>query len=80
MCSKFGWIRPQTTELAALERQKKSQKTYNGENGAIVISRLFLIGSFSYLQETRKYRASKIQCLQVFSVDIDPILHASYIV
>ena len=30
MSSKFGGIRPRTTELAALERIKKSQN-YNGE-------------------------------------------------
>ena len=39
-----------TTELAVLERQKKSPYTYNGENGVVTFSRLFLIGSFSYLQ------------------------------
>ena len=38
--------------LAALERWKKSSYTYNGENGVSTFSRLFLIGSFSYLQVT----------------------------
>ena len=47
--SKFGRIRPRTTELAALERRKKFSYTYNGENYVITFSRLFLIGSFSYL-------------------------------
>ena len=31
MSSKFGRIRPRTTELAALERMKKIPYTYNGE-------------------------------------------------
>ena len=53
MSSKFGQIRPQTTELAALERWKKFPYTYNGENYVITFSRLFLIGSFSYLQVRR---------------------------
>ena len=52
---KFGQIGPQTTELAALERRKKSPLTYNGENGVSTFSRLFLIRSFSYLQVTRTY-------------------------
>ena len=30
--SKFGQIGPRTAELAALERLKKSPKTYNGRN------------------------------------------------
>ena len=55
MSSNFGQIRLQTTELAALERQKKSPKTYNGENGVSTFSQLFLIRSFSYLQVTRTY-------------------------
>ena len=50
--SKFGQILTQTTELAALDRWKKSPLTYNGENGVSALSRLFLIGSFSYLQVT----------------------------
>ena len=53
MSSKFGRIRPRTTELAALERRKKFPYTYNGENYVIIFSRLFLIGSFSYLQVMR---------------------------
>ena len=53
MSLKFGRIRPRTTELAALERRKKFPKTYNGENYVITFSRLFLIGSFSYLQVMR---------------------------
>ena len=53
MISKFGQIRPQTTELAALEHMKKIPQTYNGENGVITFSPLFLLGSFSYLQVMR---------------------------
>ena len=40
-------------ELAALERRKKFP--YNGKNEVITFSRLFLIGSFSYLQVMRTY-------------------------
>ena len=40
MSSKFGRIRPRTTELAALEHRKKFPKTYNGENYVITFSRL----------------------------------------
>ena len=53
MSSKFGLIRPRTMELAALERRKKFPYTFNGENYVITFSRLFLIGSFSYLQVMR---------------------------
>ena len=53
MSSKFGRIRPLTTELAALERMKKIPYTYNGENDVITFSPLFLIGFFSYLQVMR---------------------------
>ena len=53
MSLKFGRIRPRTMELAALERPKKFPQTYNGENYVITFSRLFLIGSFSYLQVMR---------------------------
>ena len=53
MSSKFGRIRPRTTELAALERMKEIPLTYNRENDVITFSPLFLIGSFSYLQITR---------------------------
>ena len=55
MSSNFGQIRPPTTELAALERRKKFPLTYNGKNEVITFSRLFLIGSFSYLQVVRTY-------------------------
>ena len=41
MSSKFGRIRPQTTELAALERMKKIPYTYYGENDVITFSQLF---------------------------------------
>ena len=53
MSSKFGKIRPRTTELAALECMKKKRKTYNGENDVITFSPLFFIGSFSYFQVMR---------------------------
>ena len=39
MCSKFGKNRPGSTELAALERLKKTPYTYNGRN---VVSSLLL--------------------------------------
>ena len=55
MSSNFGQIGPLTTELAALERQKKFPQTYNGKNEVITFSRLFLIRSFSYLQVMRTY-------------------------
>ena len=55
MSSKFGQIWPPTTELAAFERRKKFPWTYNGKNEVITFSRLFLIGSFSYLQVMRTY-------------------------
>ena len=42
MSSKFGRIRPQTTELAALERKKKKLPySYNEENDDITFYRLF---------------------------------------
>ena len=41
MSSKFGRVRPQTMELADLERIKKIPYTYNGENDDITFSRLF---------------------------------------
>ena len=44
--SKFGQILTQTTELAALERWKKSPLTYNEGKCVSALSRLFLIGSF----------------------------------
>ena len=43
MSSKFSEIRPWTTELAALERLKKIQQTYIGENDVIILSSLFFI-------------------------------------
>ena len=55
MSSNFGQIRLPTTELAALEHRKKFSWTYNGKNEVITFSRLFLIGSFSYLQVVRTY-------------------------
>ena len=50
MSSKFGWIRPRTTELAAFECMKKSHRLIMGKNDVIKFSPLFLFGSFSYLQ------------------------------
>ena len=46
----FGLLGPLTAELAALERLKKYPYAYNGKNELSTFSRLFLIGSFSYLQ------------------------------
>ena len=53
MGSKFSKICPGSTELATLERLKKSTYTYNGRNvvGTLVFS--FLNGSSSFLQITR---------------------------
>ena len=48
--SNLGLIGPPTAELAALERLKKSPFAYNGKKDVSTFSRLFLIGSFSYLQ------------------------------
>ena len=42
MSSKFGKIRPWTTELAALEHLKKIPLTYNRENDVIYFSPLFM--------------------------------------
>ena len=50
MSSNFGLIGLLTAELAALERLKKSPMAYNGEKDVSSFSRLFLIGTFSYLQ------------------------------
>ena len=41
--------------VSCLERRKKIPQTYNGKNEVITFSRLFLIGSFSYLQVMRTY-------------------------
>ena len=48
--SNFGLLGPLTAELAALECLKKSPLAYNGKNDVSTFSRLFFIGSFSYLQ------------------------------
>ena len=53
--SKYSQIGTPTAELAAFERLTKSPQTYNGRNGVVTISRLFLIGSISYLQVTMTY-------------------------
>ena len=53
MTLNFGQILPQTAELAALERQKKTPKTNNEEICFFAFCRLFVINSFSYLQVTR---------------------------
>ena len=52
MSSKFGQIRPQTTELAALERQKKSHRLIMVKT---TFSQLFWSDPFLYLQVTRTY-------------------------
>ena len=49
MSSKFGEIRPWTTELTAPEGSEKIPKAYNGENDVITLSPLFFILSFSFL-------------------------------
>ena len=48
--SNFGLIGPPTADLAALESLKKSPLAYNRKKDVSTFSRLFLIGSFSYLQ------------------------------
>ena len=53
MSSKFGRIRSQTTELAALERMKKSHRLIMGKTMSSHFYPLFLIGSFSYFQVMR---------------------------
>ena len=46
----FGLLGPLAAELAALERLKKYPLAFNGKNDVSTFSRIFLIGSFSYLQ------------------------------
>ena len=53
--SKFTQIGPPAAELAALERLKKNHMLIMGKNGDATVSRLFLIGSISYLQVTITY-------------------------
>ena len=53
--SNFGLIGLPTAELAALECLKKSPYAYNGKNDVSTFSRLFLSGSFSYLQVMMTY-------------------------
>ena len=48
--SNFGLIGPPTAELAALERLKNPHRLIMEKNDVSTFSRLFLIGSFSYLQ------------------------------
>ena len=74
--SNFGLIGQRTTELAALERLKKSPLAYNGKNDVSTFSRLFLIGSFSYLQVMITYvrawmnlKFSQIQPLVFMVID-----------
>ena len=79
MSSKFGEIRPWTTELAALERLKKIPQTYNGENDVITLSPLFFIRSFSYLQAMRTcinaWMSSKFgQILPMVSMATDSVI------
>ena len=50
MSSNFGLIGPPTAELATLERLKKCPLPYNGKKDVSAFSRLFMIGSFLYLQ------------------------------
>ena len=53
MSSNYSQFLPRTVELAALERLKKSHKTYNGENLVSTLVPSFLIGSSPVLQVTR---------------------------
>ena len=48
--SNFGLLGLLAAELAALERQKNPHKLIMGKNVVSTFSRLFFIGSFSYLQ------------------------------
>ena len=49
----FGKIRPRTAELASLERLEIFPYTYYWENLVSTLAPSFLIGSSSFLQETR---------------------------
>ena len=53
--SKFSQIGQPTADLAGLERLKKLPIAYYRKNGVATFSRLFLIGSISYLQVTMTY-------------------------
>ena len=53
MSSKFGRIRPRTTELVALEYMKKSRRVIMGKTMSSHFFPLFLIGSFLYMQVMR---------------------------
>ena len=53
MSSKFGQIRPRTTELAALELIKKSHRLIMGKTMSSHFLPYFQFGSFSYLQVMR---------------------------
>ena len=66
MSSKFGEIRPWTTELAALERLKKIPLTYNGENDHI-FSAIFHLILFILAGNEDKHRS-----LDQFEIRPDP--------
>ena len=53
----FEFLPDWTTDcrVSCLERLKKSPLAYNGKKDVFTFSRLFLIGSFSYLQVTITY-------------------------
>ena len=53
--SKFSQIGQPTAVLASLECLKKLPIAYNRKNGVATFSRLFVIGSISYLQVTMTY-------------------------
>ena len=55
MSLKVSQIQLLTAELAALECLKIPHKFYNWKSGVVTFSRLFLIGSISYLQVTMTY-------------------------
>ena len=58
----------QTTELAAIERWKKSPYTYNGENGVSKFSRLFFVRVIFILAGNYDIHKS----LDEFEIRLDP--------
>ena len=66
MSSNFCLNGSPTAELDALECRKK--KAYNGKNNVSTFSKLFLIGSFSYLQATITYMN---ESLNEFEIRLD---------
>ena len=79
--SKFGQILPWTAELAALERLKKSPKTYNGRNIVNTLTPLFLMGTSSFLQETRTcikaWMSSNLNQIRPLTMELPALVRAS---